>query len=89
MGRSGAKKGEVVDTLTTGKDGKAKSKELYLGKYEVKEVTAPRGMVLNGEIHMVELAYDGGQPTGHGTVLVDAWNGAPALYLGAQTNVVI
>ena len=30
-----ASKGEVVDTVTTGKDGTAKSKELYLGKYEV------------------------------------------------------
>ncbi len=54
-----AEKGEVVDTLTTGKDGKAKSKELYLGKYEVKEVTAPQGMVLNDEIHRVELTYAG------------------------------
>ena len=42
-----AEKGEVVDTVTTGADGTAKSKELYLGKYEVKEVTAPNGMVLN------------------------------------------
>ena len=54
-----AKKGEVVDTLTTGADGTAKSKELYLGKYEVKEVTAPNGMVLNDEIHSVELVYAG------------------------------
>ena len=54
-----AKKGEVVDTRTTGADGTAKSKELYLGKYEVKEVTAPNGMVLNDEIHSVELVYAG------------------------------
>lgn len=54
-----AKKGELVDTVTTGKDGTAKSKELYLGKYEVKEVTAPHGMVLNEEIHPAELVYAG------------------------------
>ena len=54
-----ASKGEVVDTITTGKDGTAKSKELYLGKYEVKEVTAPFGFVLNEEIHAVELVYAG------------------------------
>ena len=54
-----ASKGEVVDTITTGKDGTAKSKELYLGKYEVKEVTAPLGFVLNEEIHAVELVYAG------------------------------
>ena len=54
-----AKKGEIVDTLTTGKDGEAKSKNLYLGRYEVKEVTAPQGMVVNETPHMVELAYAG------------------------------
>ena len=54
-----ASKGEVVDTVTTGADGTAKSKELYLGKYEVKEVTAPYGMVLNDETHAVELVYAG------------------------------
>ena len=54
-----ASKGEVVDTITTGADGTAKSKELYLGKYEVKEITAPFGMVLNDEIHSVELVYAG------------------------------
>lgn len=54
-----ASKGEVVDTITTGTDGIAKSKELYLGNYEVKEITAPYGMVLNDEIHAVELVYAG------------------------------
>ena len=52
-------KGEVVDTITTGADGTATSKELYLGSYEVKEITAPYGMVLNDEIHSVELIYAG------------------------------
>ena len=54
-----ASKGEVVDTVTTGADFAAKSKELYLGKYEVKELSAPFGMVLNDEIHSVELVYAG------------------------------
>ena len=54
-----ASKGEVVDTVTTGADGTAKSKELYLGKYEIKEITAPYGMVLNAETHSVELVYAG------------------------------
>ncbi len=54
-----ASKGEVVDTITTDADGTATSKELYLGNYEVKEVTAPYGMVLNDEIHSVELIYAG------------------------------
>ena len=54
-----ASKGEVVDTITTGADGTATSKELYLGSYEVKEITAPYGMVLNEEIQSVELIYAG------------------------------
>ena len=52
-------KGEVVDTITTSSDGFVKSKELYLGKYEVKEITAPYGMVVSGETHTVELTYAG------------------------------
>lgn len=58
-GTVSAEKGEVVDTLTTGEDGTAESKELYLGRYEVKEVTAPYGMVLSEEVHAVELVYAG------------------------------
>jgi len=54
-----ASKGEVVDTITTGADGTATSRELYLGKYEVREIEAPFGMVLNDEIHSVELVYAG------------------------------
>lgn len=52
-------KGEIVDTIKTGEDGIAVSKELYLGKYEVEEIEAPYGMVLSGEIHAVELTYAG------------------------------
>ncbi|MDD4510443.1 MAG: SpaA isopeptide-forming pilin-related protein [Oscillospiraceae bacterium] len=54
-----AAKGEVVDTVTTGEDGLAVTKELYLGKYEIREITAPDGMVCSGEIHEVELVYAG------------------------------
>ena len=52
-------KGELVDTVTTDETGFAKSKELYLGKYEVKEVKAGYGMVLSSEVHTVELIYAG------------------------------
>lgn len=51
--------GTVVDTITTGSDGTASSKELYLGKYVVTETSAPHGMVLNTEPQTVELAYAG------------------------------
>ena len=52
-------KGDVVDTVTTDEDGTAKSKELYLGKYNVFETKAPTGMVINKEKHSVELTYAG------------------------------
>ena len=45
--------GEVVDTVTTGEDGVAESKPLYLGKYEIYETEAPFGMVINS--HQVRL----------------------------------
>ena len=51
--------GEVVDTVTTDESGLAESKPLYLGKYEVKEITAPTGYVLNTEVHTAELVYAG------------------------------
>ena len=51
--------GEVVDTVTTDKTGLAESKPLYLGKYEVREITAPDGYVLNTEVYTAELVYAG------------------------------
>ena len=51
--------GEVVDTVTTDDTGLAESEPLYLGKYEIREITAPYGMVLNGEVHTAELTYAG------------------------------
>ena len=52
-------KGAVVDEITTEKDGRATSKPLYLGKYEIREIKAPYGMVLNGESQTIELTYAG------------------------------
>lgn len=54
-----ASAGEVVDTITTDEDGNAETKELYLGKYKVVEVTAPYGCVLNIEAREIELVYAG------------------------------
>ena len=51
--------GELVDEITTGKDGIAKSKELYLGKYTVIEKTAPDTFVNANEQYDVELTYAG------------------------------
>ena len=52
-------KDEKVDAITTGSDGKATSKELYLGRFYMKEIEAPYGMLLNGETVTFELTYAG------------------------------
>ena len=54
-----AYQGELVDEITTGEDGKATSKELYLGKYTVVEKTATDGFYNENEQHDVELTYAG------------------------------
>lgn len=52
-----ASKGDVVDIVATDKDGKAESKELFLGKYVAKEVKTLPGYVLSQEEHPFELVY--------------------------------
>lgn len=54
-----ASDGEVVDTITTDDSGRAESKALYLGKYEIREIEAPYGMVLNTKVRTAELVYAG------------------------------
>lgn len=51
------KKGDLADTVTTGDDGKAVSKELYLGKYDAKEKQQPDGFVREEKVYRVELRY--------------------------------
>lgn len=52
-------KGTVVDEITTDKNGKAVSAPLYLGKFEVREIKAPYGMVISNEVRHIELTYAG------------------------------
>lgn len=54
-----AEKDELVATITTGIDGTAISKPLYLGKYKMFEKTAPYGFVSNTEAVYFELVYAG------------------------------
>ena len=48
-----------VDTIITDENGIAMSCELYLGEYEVREVTAPNGMVDAKEDNMLKITNDG------------------------------
>lgn len=54
-----AKTGEVAAELVTDENGYAESDLLYLGKYEIKEISAPYGYVKNPEIQAIELTYAG------------------------------
>lgn len=51
------KEGEVVDTITTSKNGKAVSKQLYLGKYLIRETKSPYGYIKNRDTYPVTISY--------------------------------
>ena len=51
--------GNIVDTITTDKDGKAQTKDLKLGTYTVVERNAPYGFVINKTIYTANLVYGG------------------------------
>lgn len=57
------KAGDLVESLTTGEDGSAVSKELYLGKYKVVEQKAPENLVIGKteqeRAQFVTLSYAG------------------------------
>lgn len=53
------KKGSLVAKLTTDKDGKAEVKNLYLGKYYVKEIEPSKGYVLDETSYDVICDYEG------------------------------
>ena len=51
--------GDIVTTLTTGADGKAYADNLYLGRYELIEINAPEGYVIDETPVEVTLSYSG------------------------------
>ena len=58
-GTTRAYAGDVVSEITTDENGYAETEPLYLGKYEVREIKAPNGYVLNNEPKDVEVTYAG------------------------------
>ena len=54
------KAGDLVSTLKVDQKGDAAVKDLYLGKYFVKEIQAPEGYLLDETEHDVECSYEGG-----------------------------
>lgn len=66
-------KGTVVDEITTDKNGKAVSAPLYLGKFEVREIKAPYGIVISNEVRHIKLTY-AGQEVSLTETFVDIYN---------------
>ncbi len=58
-----AKTGDVAAELVTDENGYAETDLLYLGKYEIVEISAPYGYVKSPEIQAVELTYAGQEVT--------------------------
>lgn len=60
-GRTGTihKKDSLITSLTTDKNGEASVSDLYLGKYYLKELSAPVGYVLDPTEHDVDCTYEG------------------------------
>ena len=54
-----ANAGDVVTEITTDENGYGETEPLYLGRYEVREIKAPYGYVLNNEPKEAELTYAG------------------------------
>lgn len=63
-----ANAGDIVAELITDENGYAETDLLYLGKYEIKEISEPFGYVKNPEIQAVELSYAGQEVTVRDTV---------------------
>lgn len=53
------KKDTLITTLTTNKDAYATVDNLYLGKYYLKEITAPTGYVPDTEKHNIDCTFEG------------------------------
>ena len=69
-----ANAGNVVAELTTDENGYAETDLLYLGKYEIKETSAPFGYVKNPEIQVVELTYAGQEVAVRDTINTSFFN---------------
>lgn len=69
-----ANAGDIVAEIATDENGYTETDPLYLGKYEIKEIQAPDGYVLNGESQFIELTYAGQEVEIRDTVNAEFFN---------------
>lgn len=81
-------KDALVATLTTDQSGKASVHDLYLGKYYLREITAPEGYLLDTREHDINCSYEGASvPTVERTaVLGDTVKKQPFQIIKAANN---
>lgn len=81
-------KDALVATLTTDQSGKASVHDLYLGKYYLREITAPEGYLLDTREHDIDCSYEGASvPTVERTaVLGDTVKKQPFQIIKAANN---
>ncbi len=81
-------KGNVVDTLKTDENGKAVSKELDLGKYNVKETKTADGYILNTDEILVEIkaSEDGKTAVNVAKTFVNKMNVITIRKIASDTN---
>lgn len=81
-------KDALVVTLTTDQSGKASVHDLYLGKYYLREITAPEGYLLDTREHDIDCSYEGASvPTVERTaVLGDTVKKQPFQIIKAANN---
>ncbi len=77
-----ANAGDIVAELVTDENGFAETDLLYLGKYEVREVSAPFGYIRRDAAKTVELTYAGQEIAIRDTVGENFWND----YQGVQIH---
>lgn len=82
------RKDALVATLTTDQSGKASVRDLYLGKYYLREIKAPEGYLLDTREHDIDCNYEGATvPTVERTaVLGDTVKKQPFQIIKAANN---
>lgn len=80
------KKGELADTVTSDEEGRAVSKSLYPGKYNIVETEAPYGHVSDDMIYQAEITAKEGADEA-GTAVLDVENQRQKVLINFTKNI--
>src|SRR5699024_630202 len=80
------KKGDLADTVTSDEEGRAVSKSLYPGKYNIVETEAPYGHVSDDMIYQAEITAKEGADEA-GTAVLDVENQRQKVLINFTKNI--